>query len=51
MKTPALWKNIRMDYYIGDQSTLRLNLKEAVDIARTAKMKPNESVKTIRHER
>jgi len=41
---------IAMDYYIGDQSTLRLNLKEAVDIALTAKMKSNESVKTIRHE-
>lgn len=42
---------IALDYYIGDQSTLRLNLKEAVDIARTAKMKSDESVKTIRHER
>ena len=29
---------------------LRLNLKEAVDIARTAKKKSNESVKTINHE-
>ena len=29
---------------------LRLNLKEAVDIARTAKMKCNESVKAINHE-
>lgn len=41
---------IAMDYYIGDQSMLRLNLKEAVDIARTAKMKCNESVKAIKHE-
>jgi len=29
---------------------LRLNLKEAVDIARTAKMEFNESIKAINHE-
>jgi hypothetical protein len=37
---------IAMGYYIGDQSMLRLNLKEASNIARTAKMKSNRSVKT-----
>jgi hypothetical protein len=41
---------IAMDYYIGDQSMLRLNLKEAVDIACTAKMKSKECVKSIKHE-
>jgi hypothetical protein len=39
-----------MDYYIGDQSMLRLNLEDAVDIARTAKMKSEESVKAIKYE-
>jgi hypothetical protein len=37
---------IAMGYYIGDQSMLLLNLKEAVNIVRTAKMKSNGSVKT-----
>jgi hypothetical protein len=41
---------IAMDYYIGDRSMLLLNLKEAVDIARTAKMKSNESVKAKKHD-
>jgi hypothetical protein len=41
---------IAMDYYIGDQSMLRLNLEDAVDIARTAKMKSEESVKAIKYE-
>jgi len=35
---------IAMDYYIGDQSMLRLNLKEAADIARTARMTSKRSV-------
>jgi hypothetical protein len=35
---------IAMDYYIGDQSMLLLNLKEAADIARTARMKFKRSV-------
>ena len=35
---------IAMDYYIGDQSMLLLNLKEAADIARTARMKSKRSV-------
>ena len=33
-----------MDFYIGDQSMLLLNLKEAADIARAARMKSKESV-------
>lgn len=41
---------VAMGYYIGDQSRLLLNLKEALDIARTAKMKSNESVKSKKHE-
>ena len=41
---------IAMGYYIGDQSMLLLNLKEAVEIARTATMKSNERVKAKKHE-
>jgi hypothetical protein len=36
---------IAMDYYIGDQSMLLLNLKEAVDIARAAKIKTSGGVR------